>query len=282
MTAVLGPALLFCPGDRPERFAKALAVADNPVLDLEDAVGGAGKAAARAAVAAFLPTAPERIVVRINRPLTELGQEDARVVTAAGVRTVLLPKTDAGAEIAALRAGRPHLAIIATIETARGVLALGDILAQEGVVAVSWGPYDLAADLGMAAVRRADGRYLGPIEHIRDQILLHAAAAGVPMFDTVTTEIANAALLQRDVGEAVLLGMHGKFNVHPSQVAAVRAEFAPPAELVERSRRMLDAAAGRAVFQFDGEMVDEPILRRARTIVARAERAQASAKPAPR
>jgi citrate lyase subunit beta / citryl-CoA lyase len=163
----LGPALLFCPGDRPERFAKARAAADNPVLDLEDGVGAANKATARAAVASFVKEAPERTIVRINRPLTELGREDARVIAAAGARTVLLPKTETGAEIAALRqagGGRADLAVIATIETARGVLALGDILAQEGVVAVSWGPYDLAADLGLAAVRHPDGRYLGPIE----------------------------------------------------------------------------------------------------------------------
>jgi citrate lyase subunit beta / citryl-CoA lyase len=92
------------------------------------------------------------------------------------------------------------------------------------------------------------------------------------MLDTVTTEIANTALLERDVGEAALLGMYGKFVVHPSQVVAVRTEFAPPADLVARFRRMLDAAVGRAVFLFEGEMVDEPILRRAKTVVARAER----------
>lgn len=266
----LGPALLFCPGDRPERFAKALAAADNPVLDLEDGVGPANKTAARAAVVAFVQTAPERTIVRINRPLTDFGRADAQAVAAAGARTVLLPKTETGAEVAALR--RPGLAVIVTIETARGVLALGDILAQAGVAAISWGPYDLAADLGFAAVREKDGRYIGTIEQIRGQILLHAAAAGVPMLDTVTAEIADTALLQRDVGEAALLGMHGKFVVHPSQVAAVRTEFAPPAELVARCRRLLDAAGGRAVFMFEGEMVDEPILRRARTIVARAAR----------
>jgi citrate lyase subunit beta/citryl-CoA lyase len=271
----LGPALLFCPGDRPERFAKARAAADNPVLDLEDGVGAANKGMARTAVASFLKEAPERTIVRINRPLTELGGADVAAIAAGGARTVLLPKTEAGAEIAALRQASAvcaDLAIIATIETARGVLALGDILAQAGVVAVSWGPYDLAADLGLTAVRAPDGRYLGPIEQIRNQILLHAAAAGVAMLDTVTTEIANTALLQRDVAEAALLGMSGKFVVHPSQVAAVRTEFTPPAEVVARSRRMLDAADGRAVFLFEGEMVDEPILRRAKTVVARAER----------
>jgi citrate lyase subunit beta/citryl-CoA lyase len=277
---LLGPALLFCPGNRPDRFEKALAAADQVVLDLEDGVAADDKGSARDAVVAFLGRRADRVVVRINRPLSEHGRADAAAVIAAGARVLLLPKTEMTAEIEALRDiphDGPPPQLIATVETARGALALGSILACPGVAAVSWGPYDLAADLGLKAVRGEDGRYLGPLEQIRNLILVHAAAACVPMLDTVTSELSNDRLLRRDADEAALLGLGGKFIIHPSQAAAIRAAFRPNEAEVARSRRMLAAVEGQAVLVFEGEMIDEPMLRRARRILAMSEPSPADA-----
>ena len=273
----LGPALLFCPGSRPDRFDKAHRAADHVVLDLEDGVAPDGKDRALAEVLAFVRTRAERVLVRVNRPATRRGQDEIPALAAAGVARFVLPKVESAADVdAALEtagAGR-GVEVVVTIETARGVLALGQILARPGIAAVSWGPYDLAADIGLRGVRDEAGGYLPPLAHARDAMVLHAAAAGIPVFDTVTTEIRTLAQTERDAAQAALLGFAGKLAIHPSQVPAIRAAFMPGAAEVERSRRLVAAAAGSAVFLFEGEMVDAPILRRARMLIALAERCE--------
>lgn len=273
----LGPALLFCPGDRPERFSKAIAAADVAVLDLEDGVHAAGKDAARAAVVAHLGQSPAGVVVRINHPSTARGRDDARAVLAAGCHNLLLPKTETPEEIAAITAlapatgGRP-VGLIVTIETSRGLARLRDILAMPGVTAVSWGPYDLAANIGARDVRDTAGNLLSVLALARDQILLAAAAAVVAALDTVTTELRDAGLIRRDAAHAAQLGFVGKFAIHPTQTAPIREAFRPRPEDVARSRQLIAAQEGQGAYLFDGEMVDEPILNRARRLVALHER----------
>ncbi|GGC78007.1 HpcH/HpaI aldolase/citrate lyase family protein [Chelatococcus reniformis] len=276
----LGPALLFCPGDRPERFAKAAATADQAVLDLEDGVLPDGKDAARAAVVAYLAEAGARAIVRINHPATPRGRADAAAIVAAGGRTLLLPKTQSRMEvddILALRAGADRLRVVVTVETALGVRALPEILGQPGVTAVSWGPYDLAADMGLRSARDGAGQLLSPLAHARDQILLAAAAARTTVLDTVTAELRDPAILARDAEVAALFGMRGKFAIHPAQVDVIRRAFRPSAAEVERCRRLLAAVPAHGAFLFEGDMIDEPMLRRARRTLALAERADATA-----
>jgi citrate lyase subunit beta/citryl-CoA lyase len=271
----LGPALLFCPGDRPERFAKAAAVSDQAVLDLEDSVFADKKDAARAAVVAYLRGAPPNVAVRVNHPTTTQGREDAAAVIEAGGRILLLPKTESGDDVDTILAlqQRPGTTLlIVSIETARGVMALPDILARPGVAAVSWGPYDLAADMNARAVRDGAGRLLPPLAHARNQILLCAAATRTIVLDTVTVELQDTAILAREANDAAIVGMQGKFAVHPSQVEIkveiIRRSFCPSAEEVDRCRRLLAAVPANGAFLFDGEMIDEPMLRRARRTLA--------------
>lgn len=276
---LIGPALLFCPGDRPERFDKALAAADVAVLDLEDGVAAAAKARARVLVADYLlARGPDRLAIRINNPGSAAGQADAAALQAAGAQLLLLPKTEGPEELDAI-AGITDCAFIATVETARGFLAVNDIAAHARVVAISWGPYDLAADLGMRAVRTAAGDLLPPLGHARNGLIFAAAAAGKIALDTVTSELNDPAVLERDAGEGALLGFRGKFAIHPAQVPVIRKSYRPHRSEVERSRRMLLAAAGRGAFLFEGEMVDEPMLRRARRIIDTAEAADARHAP---
>lgn len=273
----LGPALLFCPGDRPDRFEKALAAADAAVLDLEDGVGVGSKDKALSAVTEFLRHRPERVLVRVNPPLTQRGEIDVAAVVAAGAKTLLLPKTESAEEIDAVLAALPQgreISILPSVENAKGALALDSFIDKPRVIGLGWGPYDIAADLGLLAVRDEAGAFLGPIRHLRDRMLCIAAIAGVAVYDSVTTEYGNAGLLDRDLQEAVELGMIGKFSIHPTQTAAIREAFVPKAEEVERCRRMLAADADGGAFAFEGEMVDGPILRRARRVVAASERAQ--------
>ena len=273
MTSILdatGWALLFCPGDRPERFGKAEAGADLAVLDLEDGVSEANKDAARDAVASHLrESGGEGYAVRVNLPGSDRGRMDVAAMCNAGARILLLPKTETVAELEGLATAGCEL--IASIETAKGLLAVEAIAAHPAVAAISWGPYDLAADLGMRAVRDAEARLLVPLAYARSRILFASAAARKVALDTVTAELKDTAVIERDAAEGATLGFRGKFAIHPSQVEPIRRAYRPTTQQLDRSRRLLDAVQARGVFIFEGEMVDEPMLRRARNIVAAAQ-----------
>lgn len=261
-----GPALLFCPGDRPERFKKAVAAADLAVLDLEDGVSAPNKDAARTAVCAFL-AAGGRAAVRPNLPTTDRGRADIAALTATGASLLLLPKTETVAEIAEV-AAMTDAALIASIETARGVLEMAQICAHPAVTGISWGPYDLAADMGAHAVRDGQGALLSPFAHVRNHLLVVAAAYGKTPIDTVTAELRDPGVIAADAAAGALLGFRAKFAIHPAQIAPIRAAYVPPEAEVARARRMLAEAGQGGALLFEGEMVDEPMLRRARRILA--------------
>lgn len=264
-----GPALLFCPGERPERFEKASIAADMAVLDLEDGTARANKEAARAHVRNFVSQAEQEVLVRINHPNSQTGLADIEALRGTGLRRLLLSKTESAAEIEMLiSAWASELRVIVTIETAKGLTALPSILSHPCVEGVSWGPYDLAADIGARSVRDASGHLRSPFRYARDRLLIAAAAAGVAVYDTVTVELKDPGITQRDSEEAAELGFAGKFCIHPSQVATIRAAFQPSAEQVGWASRLLDGFGENGAALFEGEMVDEPMLRRARQILS--------------
>lgn len=279
----LGPALLFCPGDRPERFEKAAAGADHAILDLEDGTAPANRDQARANVVAFLgrlSAAPAHadviappVIVRINLAGSERGKADAAALHAVRAPILMLPKVESARDIDAI-ATMGDAVLIATIESARGAEAIGEILAHPRIAAATWGPYDLAADMGLRKVRDAENRLLPPLEMVRDRLLLAAVAARKPAIDTVTAEVANEAVIAREAQLAADLGFAAKMCIHPSQVSFVRAAYAPSESDIERAKRLLaaGAAAGNGALLYEGEMVDEPMLQRARRILQTAAR----------
>ncbi|TQS45961.1 HpcH/HpaI aldolase/citrate lyase family protein [Cryptosporangium phraense] len=258
-----GPAWLFCPADRPDRYAKAAAAADVVILDLEDAVAPADKDAARRALR-DTTLDPERTVVRIN---SGDPADDLRALHATPYRRVMLPKAETTAEVLALR---PY-DVIVLLESARGVLAADDLAAAENTVGVMWGPEDLVASLGGNASRRPDGTFRDVARHARVTSLLVAKAHGRFALDTVHLDIADVDGLRAEAEDAVASGFDGTVAIHPSQVAVIRAAYTPPAEEVDWARRVLDAARGeRGVFRFEGRMVDSPVLRHAEALLRRA------------
>jgi citrate lyase subunit beta/citryl-CoA lyase len=264
---VPGPALLFCPGDRPERFAKAAAVADGVILDLEDAVAPANKSAARAAVGSA-GVGRDRTVVRINPVGSREHREDIAMVRHAGYRTVMLPKSESRAAAEEL-AG---LTVIALCETAAGVLGAAEIAKADNVTGLMWGAEDLMASIGGTRSRRPDGRYNEVALLARSMVLLAAGAAGRAAIDAVYLDIRDRAGLAKECQMAVSDGFTHKACIHPSQIAVVREGFAPSAVQVEWATALLAESEARrnGVFAFRGGMVDEPVLRQARSILARA------------
>jgi len=260
----LGPALLFCPADRPDRFAKALERADAVILDLEDAVAPENRAAAREAIAAA-DLDPARVIVRVN----EVGSSDwdADLAAAARYGTIMVPKADRGL-LDAMPAG---FDVIALCESAAGVVAAPELATR--VSALMWGAEDLVASLGGTSSRYADGTYRDVARTARANVLLAAGAAGIPAIDTVHLDIDDLDGLRAEAEDAAASGFSATACIHPSHVAVIREAYAPTAEQVAWATRVLDAAAGEeGVFRFEGGMVDGPVLRHAAAVVRRSLR----------
>jgi citrate lyase subunit beta/citryl-CoA lyase len=265
VTFVLGPAILFCPADRPDRYAKAAERADAVILDLEDAVAPADKAAAREALASH-PLDPAATIVRVNAFGTEDFELDLAALANTSYTTVMLAKASNAAEIEALRA----YDVIALCETAAGVVAASEIAAANRVVALMWGAEDLVASLGGTSSRHADGSYREVAAHARSAVLLAAAANDTAAIDSVFLDIPDLVGLEAEARDAVASGFAATACIHPSQVPVIRAAYTPTESEVADARAVLDAAASeRGVFRFNGRMVDEPVLRHARAVLSR-------------
>jgi citrate lyase subunit beta/citryl-CoA lyase len=265
-----GPALLFCPADRPDRCAKAVERADAVIVDLEDAVADDAKHGARLALVASTLD-PERVIVRVNPASTAHLADDLAALLTTEYRTVMLAKCEGTADLVGLE----EFEVIALCETARGVLAAAEVAALPNVSALMWGAEDLVASLGGSSSRHVDGRYRDVATHARSQVLLAAGAHGVAAIDTVHLEIADVDGLRAEAEDAAALGFAATACIHPSQVAVVREAYRPDPERLAWARDVLAAAAASeaGVFAFRGEMVDAPVLRQAEALVRRAGRA---------
>lgn len=254
---------LYVPGDRPERFDKAVATgADIVILDLEDGVAPANKATARDAVVAWVggrDASGPVVEVRVNAgdvdDLAALRDLVAKIV-------VKVPKVESAADIDAVLAVIPSARISALIETALGVEQVLEIAKHPAVADVSLGEADLASDLG--------SRHQAVLDHARISLLYAARAAGKPPpMMSVYPDIADLDGLRADTERARAMGFVGRTAIHPSQVAVIRAAFAPdPADVAWANEVVAAMAEGGVTTLADGEMVDPAMLGRARAILA--------------
>ena len=261
-----GPALLFCPADRPDRYAKALAAADTVILDLEDGVGADAKDKARAALAAS-SLEPERVIVRINAAGTPEHAADLDALRGTRYRMIMLPKAEDVAQLDVLGDWQ----VVALAETPLGVVNAAKIAAAPNVIALMWGAEDLIATLRGRTSRFPDGRYRQVALHARSAVLLAAASHGLPAIDSVYIDIPDLDGLAAEAEDAAASGFALKACIHPSQVPVVRAAFRADEAQVAWARRVL-AAAGDAgssgAVTVDGQMIDAPLIRQAEAILA--------------
>ena len=278
--------LLFVPGDRPERFAKAAASgADAIILDLEDSVSLANKDAARHAIADYLTGAREVVtLVRVNPLDGHLTVADVAAIIAAQPDAIMLPKAEGAPSIAQLDtiirsetprdASLPPILPIAT-ETAAAIFTLGSYReAKDRLLGLTWGAEDLPAAIGATTSREADGSYTAPYDVARALTLFAAHAAGVAAIDTVFPAIKDEAGLAAYAARARRDGFTGMMAIHPSQVGPINAAFTPSADEVSRAQAIVDAFAanpGIGVLQVDGKMVDAPHLKQAKHILSLAD-----------
>ncbi|MCZ4586182.1 CoA ester lyase [Rhodococcus opacus] len=262
-----GPSLLFCPGDRGDRFDKALGRADVVIFDLEDAIAPEQKDAARAQVAAAAAAEPDRAVVRINAADTPWFDDDVAAMRAAGVRTLMLPKASRSEQLRALHG----FDVIALCETAAGVLAAPRLAAEANCVALMWGGEDLVADIGGRSSRGPDGRYRPMIEQARATVLFAAAAEGKAAIDAVHIDISDLDGLRHESIEAAAMGFRAKACIHPGHVPPIREAFRATDDQIEWAQSVLahpDASTG-GVFRLGDQMIDAPLIAHAHTIIER-------------
>jgi citrate lyase subunit beta/citryl-CoA lyase len=276
--------LLYSPGDDRSMLEKAVeTAADTVVFDLEDAVAPAAKAQARRTVQATLDDLDDpapNIAVRIN-PYERSGRDDVDAVVDAVATppdSVLLPKVDDATPVEALHdrlaeLGAADVGIVPLIETAAGVLSAEEIAAAPGVTAVAYGDQDFTADIGATVTDdKTESLYA------RQRTVVAAAAAGVDALDTVHTDIEDREGLREQTEFVVDLGFDGKLAIHPAQVPIINEAFTPSGDEIEWAEAVLAgqeraSAEGAGVFTVDGQMIDPPLVERARTIVRRAEAA---------
>jgi citrate lyase subunit beta/citryl-CoA lyase len=262
----MGPALLFCPADRPDRYEKAAARADAVILDLEDAVTADAKPAARLSLA-DVPLDPARTIVRLNPAGTEDLSEDLRALLATPYRTVMLAKTAAASDLLPLA----RYDVIALLETAAGVVNAASIAARPNVVALMWGAEDLVASLGGSSSRGPSGAYRDVAVQARSAVLLAAGAFGKAAVDAVHLDLEDVDGLAAEAADAAASGFAATACLHPSQVPVVRAAYRPSDDEVRWAQQVLAAAVGQhGAFRWDGKMVDGPILKHAERVLVRA------------
>lgn len=268
--------LLFTPGDKPERFAKARSAgADGIVVDLEDAVAAANKDQARAIALEYLKGAgaPGFLrCLRINGLDTSDGLKDLVALAAArdpngAPDAVLLPKADSPQLVALLARHLerlPGVSLIALIESARGLEAAFETArATPRLAGLALGGADLTAETGSRLEWDA-------LLYARSRLVHAAASQELAAMDVPYLDIADGTGLLAECRKAAALGMTSKLAIHPSQVAGIRAGFLPDDAAVAHARGLLEAweAAGGGVFQYRGRMVDQPVLRAARRVLA--------------
>lgn len=256
---------LYVPGDRPDRFDKAAASgADLVVIDLEDAVARTAKAEARARASAWAARrtgwADVALQIRVNA-----GDEDDLLALGGlppdvGVR---VPKVESIADIEAVVRRAPGHPVIPLLETARGVLAAGEIAGHPAVAELALGENDLRSELGGGDP---------VIDHARVSIVFASRAADLPApMLSAYPSIADLDGLIADTRRGADFGLLGRMAIHPSQIAPIASVFRPSSADVAWAHEVVAAvgADGGVARLADGEMVDAAMLGRARRILSR-------------
>jgi len=267
---------LYVPGDRPERWSKAVATgADTVIIDLEDAVAPSHKERARASLSELTSLTGAALQVRVNGRASAWHAADIEAVEGlpdeVGVR---MPKVESAEEVSALAGRLGTRPIHALIESALGVERAFEI-ASAGIASIGLGEADLRSQLGLARGLAGEPG----LQWARSRVVNAAAAAGIaaPMM-SVYADIADLEGLSSSCAAGRALGFVGRTAIHPRQLAIIEAAFLPAPEAVERARNVLARIAGAAadgvgtVVLEDGSFLDVAMVESARRTLALADR----------
>ena len=281
--------LLFVPGNREDMLEKALALSpDVLVPDLEDSVpkDPAEKARARQIVSSMLSRLAEAsplVIPRVNSVDSGLMEDDLAAVVGPHIDGVSVGKIGIAEDVEAVsrtlaRLEREtalpdgKLALIPWLETASGVQnAFAICGASPRVAAVAFGAEDFSRDMGIDPADSPEMAYP------RSAVAVAAVAARVQPLDTPYVRFRDVEGLEADCRVALRFGFTGKFAIHPAQIEAINAAFAPSADEIERAGKVIEAyeeasRSGSGATSLDGSMIDEPVVARARNLIEAARR----------
>ncbi len=277
-TLAAARSFLFAPASDEHKLRKALATAaDVVVADLEDAVSAEQKDGARDVVRHVLASDASHalVAVRVNGADTSFFAEDVELVQELRPDVLVLPKATQEAVDALGGDGPP---IVAIVETADGLRHAYKVASLPPVQALIVGTIDLGVELRLE--QRADGL---EILFARSKVVLDSAAARIRApIDRVWTDVRDGPGIEADAVFARSLGFRGKACIHPDQVEIVNRVFTPSDEELKQARRVLEVyeqavGEGEGVTALDGEMIDLPVVERARQVLALAERSTVDA-----
>jgi citrate lyase subunit beta/citryl-CoA lyase len=283
--------LLFVPADGGAKLEKAVASgADVVIIDLEDSIAPERKEAARKAAFDFLqsvngkPGRP-KLFVRINGLDTGMTDADLDAVVPGKPDAVVFPKAEGGRSVIHLDAkltareavsdlpGDSVMVLAQAVESAAGLFQAGTYRdVSPRLIGLTWGPEDLAAEVGAEANRDADGALTEPYRLARSMCLFGAAAARLPAIETVYVDYRNEEGLRRDTEIARRDGFAGRLAIHPAQVPIINEVFTPSAAQIEKAQALVAAFAaqpGAGAIGIDGKMYDRPHLARAQALLER-------------
>jgi citrate lyase subunit beta/citryl-CoA lyase len=272
--------VLYMPSSNERALEKAKSIpCDAIIFDLEDAVAPDAKPAARAAACAAVKSGEygrRELIIRVNGIGTQWHDADVAAAAAAGPDVVLVPKVNSAEDVRALvaameAAGAPdHTALWAMIETPIAVLnALSIAQASPRLAGFVMGTNDLVKEL---YAEHVPGRQ--PVLAGLGLALLAARAAGIVVVDGVYNDVKYADGFRAECRQGRELGFDGKTLIHPGQVEAANAEFAPSADDVENARGIVaawDAGAGTGVVTYNGRMIENLHVESARRTLAIAD-----------
>ncbi len=266
--------VLYIPGNRERALEKARGLpCDAVILDLEDAVPPAEKERAREVVGAALRQGwgGRARIVRINALDTPWGEADALAVAKTECDGVLLPKVSSVEEVERLAALVPGKPLWAMMETPLGILRAADIAAHGRIAGLVMGTNDLQKDLG---ARTMPGRFA--LVHALGACVIAARAHGRVALDGVYNAFRDAEGFAAECVRGRDMGFDGKTLIHPDQIAAANAVFAPGAAEVELARRQIEAfdravAAGQGIAVLDDRIVENLHVATARATLAKVE-----------
>lgn len=263
--------ILFVPATRPERIAKALASqADAVIVDLEDAVAEDAKVAARGALDAFLQQKTQAsLLVRINASDTEHFEQDLELCSRySAITRIVVPKAESYQALE--KAAVCHKPVWPLIETARGLLALPSLVLVAGVERLSFGALDLSTELGLVPGTPGAQQVL---DQSRYQLLVHSRAAGLaPPIESVHPAIEDTAAVEQAAMRAKEMGFSGMLCIHPKQLSPINQAFSPTEVELAWARKVIEGASQHeGAFSIDGQMVDAPVIARAKGILSRNE-----------
>jgi citrate lyase subunit beta/citryl-CoA lyase len=274
---------MFVPGHRQKMIDKAMGLnADVIMLDIEDGVAPNEKDTARKLIAEALgrerPSGSPDRFVRINAIGHARMEADLQEVLRPGLDGLVLPKVDTPEEVlkvesvvekreAELKIDRGRVKLLIAIESPKGLLNAAAIAAcSPRVVGLMFGAEDFGREVGLPARREGEAQEM---LYARSAMVVAAASAHVQAVDGVWVDLKDTEGLWGFARQSRRLGFSGMSLIHPSQIDPINTVFSPTPEEIEYARQVVQAyeeavARGDGSISFGGQLIDRPIVERAR------------------